>query len=194
MILFEGQNMMEFIERFKTDEICKEYLAEIKWKEGFECIKCHHKASQIRKDFSRTCNRCSHTDSAMANTLFHKVKFGVKKAFFIYFEMSTSTKSLSASYMAVRYGVTEKTARLFMHKVREAMKSSGNNPMDGEVHVDEFVVGGREKGKVGRSYHSKKKKVVCAVSLTDEGGIKQFYALKISNFPPKNYQVCLSNI
>jgi len=34
--------------------------------------------------------------------------------------MATSTKSLSASYMGVRYGVTEKTARLFMLKVREA--------------------------------------------------------------------------
>jgi len=52
--------------------------------------------------------------------------------------MATTTKSLSARYMAVRYGVTEKTARLFMLKVREAMSSSGNNPMDGEVHVDEF--------------------------------------------------------
>ena len=78
-----------------------------------------------------------------ANTLFHRVKFGVRKAFFICFEMSTSTKSLSASYMGICYGVTEKTARLFMHKVREAMKSSENNPMDGEVHVDEFVIGGK---------------------------------------------------
>lgn len=46
--------------------------------------------------------------------------------------------------MGVRYGITEKTARLFMLKVREAMFSSGNNPMDGEVHVDEFVLGGRD--------------------------------------------------
>ena len=49
--------------------------------------------------------------------------------------------------MGVRYGVTEKTARLFMHKIREAMKSSENYPMDGNVEVDEFVVGG--KGKLG---------------------------------------------
>jgi len=77
--------------------------------------------------------------------------------------MATSTKSLSASYMGVRYGVTEKTARLFMLKVREAMSSSGNNPMDGEVHVDEFVVGGREIGKIGRSDHGKKKKSIIAV-------------------------------
>ena len=45
--------------------------------------------------------------------------------------------------MEVRYGVTEKIARLFMLKVREAMSSRGNNPMDGVVHVDEFVLGGR---------------------------------------------------
>jgi transposase-like protein len=100
--------------------------------------------------------------------------------------MSTTTKSLSASYLSVRYGVTENTARLFMHKVREAMKSSENNPMDGNVHVDEFVVGGKEKGKPGRSYHSKKKKAVCAVQLTDEGKVKRFYVLKIKDFSSKS--------
>jgi hypothetical protein len=35
--------------------------------------------------------------------------------------------------------------------------------MDGEVHVDEFVLGGREANKVGRSYNSKKKKAITAV-------------------------------
>lgn len=59
--------------------------------------------------------------------------------------------------MGVRFGVTEKTVRLFMNKVREAMKSSENYPIDGNVRVDEFVVGGKEQGKVGRSYNSKKK-------------------------------------
>jgi len=185
MELFKGQNLLEFTERFKTDHNCKEYLANIKWDEGFKCVKCGHTASQVRKDFSRTCNKCSHTETATANTLFHKVKFGVRKAFFICFEMATTTKSLSASYMGVRYGVTEKTARLFMHKVREAMKSSENHPMDGEIHIDEFVVGGKEKGKVGRSYDSKRKKVVCAVELTDKGKIKRMYALKIDNFSSK---------
>lgn len=184
-MLFEGQNLIEFSESFKTENNCKEYLSDIKWVHGFMCVKCDHTASQIRNDFSRTCNKCSHTESATANTLFHKVKFGVRKAFFICFEMSTSTKSLSASYMGVRYGVTEKTARLFMHKIREAMKSSKNYPMDGNIHIDEFVVGGKEEGKVGRSYDSKKKKAVCAVELTDKGKIKRMYALRIDNFSSK---------
>jgi hypothetical protein len=193
MNIFKGQNLLEFSDWFKTDEDCKEYLAEIKWEGGFECRKCGHKRSQVRKDFSRTCNICSHQESATANTLFHKVKFGVRKAFFIVFEMGTSTKSLSASYAAVRFGVTEKTARLFMHKVREAMASSGDHPMDGNVHVDEFVLGGREKGQVDRSYKAKKKKAITAVELTDDGKVKRMYAMRIEDFSARSLQYIFVN-
>ena len=159
MNIFKGQNLIEFSERFKTDEDCKEYLSILKWEEGYICRKCGHTKSQVRKDFSRTCNICSDTESSTANALFHKVKFGLRKAFFICFEMATTTKSLSASQMPVRFGVQEKTARMFMQKVREAMKSSEDFPMKGIVNVDEYVVGGYEEGKPGRSYYSSKKKL-----------------------------------
>lgn len=186
MDIFKGQNLLEFTDRFKTDEDCRAYLAEIVFSDGFKCRKCGHSKCQIRKNHSRTCNKCSHTQSVTSNTLFHKVKFGLRKAFFICFEMSTSTKGLSASYMAVRYGISENTARLFMHKIRQAMRSSENNPMDGQVHIDEFVVGGKETGKQGRSYSAKKKKASCAVELTEDGKVKRFYALKINDFSSKS--------
>lgn len=60
--------------------------------------------------------------------------------------------------MSVRYGISENSARLFMQKVREAMKSNGLHKMSGDVQVDEFVIGGHEDGKQGRSYHSKKRR------------------------------------
>ena len=129
----------------------------------------------------------------MTNTLFHKVKFGVRKAFFICFEMATTTKSLSASYVAVRYGVTEKTARLFMLKIREAMASSQNHPMNGDVHVDEFVLGGKDQGKTGRSYDSKKKKAVTAIQLTKDGKVKRMYAMKIDDFSAESLQYIFVN-
>lgn len=186
MKIFKGQNLIEFAERFKTDQDCIEYLSEIKWSSGYTCRKCSHSKYQIRKNFSRTCNICSDTESPTANTLFHKVKFGLRKAFFICFEMSTSTKSLSASQTAVRFGIQEKTARLFMHKVREAMKSSEDFPMKGNVNVDEYVVGGYEQGKPGRSYDSSKKKAVCAVELTDDGKVKRFYTFRITDYSAKS--------
>jgi len=182
MDIFKGQNLIEFSEAFKTNQDCRLYLSKVKWEFGYSCRKCEHIGAQKRKDFSRTCNKCSYTESVTSGTLFHKVKFGLRKAFFICFEMATSTKSLSATQMGVRYGVTEKTARLFMHKVREAMKSSETNPIDGNVDIDEFVLGGKEKGKVGRSYDSKKKKTVCAVQLSDSGKVKRMYAMKIDDF------------
>lgn len=186
MDIFRGQNLLDFTERFKTDLDCEEYLASIKWEKGFVCRKCSHDKFQVRKDFSRTCNICSDTESPTAGTLFHKVKFGLRKAFFICFEMSATTKDMSALQMSVRYGISENTARLFMHKVREAMKSSENDGMKGTVYVDEFTVGGKEENKQGRSYDTKKKKVICAVEVTDEGKVKRFYAEKITDFSAKS--------
>lgn len=182
MEIFKGQNLLEFSAAFKTDDDCKSYLSDIKWEDGYSCRSCANETFQIRKDFSRTCNKCSHTETTTSDTLFHRVRFGIRKAFFICFEMASSTKSLSATQMGVRYGITEKTARLFMHKVREAMKSSEDHPIDGDVDIDEFVLGGKEKGKVGRSYDSKKKKTVCAVQLTDSGKVKRMYAMRIEDF------------
>lgn len=170
----------------KTDQDCREYLSNIKWSKGHVCRKCKHAKSQIRKDYARTCNICSDTGSAMANTLFDKVKFGLRKAFFICFEMSTSTKNLSASQTAVRFGVHERTARMFMHKVREAMKSIEDYHMTGVVNVDEYVVGSYEEGKPGRSYDSNKKKAVCAVELTDDGKVKRFYTFQIPDYSAKS--------
>ena len=100
--------------------------------------------------------------------------------------MSTSTKSLSASQTAVRLGVHERTARMFMQKVSEAMKSSEDFHIKGVVNVDEYVVGGYEEGKPCRSYDSNKKKAVCAVELTDEGKIKRFYTFQIPDYSSKS--------
>lgn len=185
MIKFEGQNAQEFYSRFNTEESCKEYLAKIKWSEGFTCVKCKHTGCQVRANLNRTCNKCSHTETPSANTLFHKVKFGLVNAFIICFEMSTTTKGLSAKYMATRLGISRKASTYFMHKVRVAMKSSESQPMKGGVEVDEFVVGGKEEDKVGRSYDTKKKKAVTALELTDKGKVKRMYIKQIDSFSAK---------
>ena len=39
MELFKGQSLLEFTERFKTDLDCEEYLASLKWEDGYCCRK-----------------------------------------------------------------------------------------------------------------------------------------------------------
>jgi len=46
MNIFKDQILLEFFDRFKIDEDCKEYLAKIKWNDGFKCLKCGYKKSQ----------------------------------------------------------------------------------------------------------------------------------------------------
>jgi hypothetical protein len=125
--------------------------------------------------------------------LFHKVKFWVRKALFIYFEVPTSTKSLRASYEAVRYGIAEKTTRLFKLKICLVVATSGNSPMDGDVHGDEWVLDGRDQGKTGLSCASKKKKAVTAVHLTQDGKVKRMYAMRIEDFSAESLQYILIN-
>lgn len=77
--------------------------------------------------------------------------------------MSTTSKSISSIQMDKRFSIREGTTWSFMQKVRKAMESSQKYPLSKTVHVDEFRVGGKEQGKQGRSYNSKKKKAVTAV-------------------------------
>ena len=183
---FKSESIIDFFDTYKTDKDCLFYLAKIKWQDGFKCKKCNHTKCTIRKsNYARDCNLCHHIESPTANTLFHKVKFGIRKAFTIVFEMSCATKSVSSSQMARRLDISRQTAWLFMHKVRLAMKSSELYPITGHVLVDEFVYGGKEDLKQGRSNNSKKKKVVAAVEIDKKRGVKRAYFKRIDNYSSK---------
>ncbi len=82
--------------------------------------------------------------------------------------MTTSCKSLSSVEFAERYGISQTSTWFFMQKIRKAMESSKKYPLEDLVHVDEFTVGGKEEGKQGRNYDSKRKKAIIAVELTNK--------------------------
>ena len=161
-------------------------MAKIKWQDGFTCMKCGHTKGCEKAGYRFHCYGCQHVESATANTLFHKVKFGLQKAFCVVFEMSTSSKSVSSIQMGKRFDIRQGTAWFFMQKVRKAMKSSQKYPLSEIVHVNEFTVGGKEDAKQGRSYDSKNKKVVIAVELSNKHQIKWVYVKSIDDYSAKS--------
>jgi len=184
---FTGENILEFEKRFPDDRSCLAYLSDLKWTNGFVCTKCGHTKFTIRKkNFARDCNRCHHIESTTAGTIFHGLRFGQRKAFGIMFEMTATTKGISASQAAKRYGISRTTAWAFMHRVRSSMQSSKKYPIVGDVQVDEFVFGGKETLKQGRSKDSKKKKIVGAVELSEKGKVKRVYFNKIDDYSSKS--------
>lgn len=76
------------IDIIKTSNQLKEKLIELKWKNGFECVKCKHtdytKVNKTDKLSSRKCRSCSYIASPVANTLFGNIKIDLEKALGIY--------------------------------------------------------------------------------------------------------------
>lgn len=180
---FKGQYLISFLDHFPDGDACKAYLAELKFTEGFQCPKCgHDQFWKGPKPHSKVCKGCRHCESATANTLFHKVKFDLRKAFVICYHMTCTSKSISSIQMGKMLGINQKTAWYFMHKVRKAMASTETQPMEGDVEVDEFTVGGKEEGHQGRSRDAKRTKAVIAMEKSEGGGVKRLYINKIDDF------------
>jgi hypothetical protein len=98
----------------------------------------------------------------MEDTLFHKVKFGLLKTFHICFEIATSAKSFSVLQEAKSYSVRPQMVRMFMDKVRDAMKSIEKQPVTGTGHVNEFVVWGqRNRARRKRAWRKEGKSGLC---------------------------------
>ncbi len=182
MEVFKGQNIIDFGKAFPDDVSCASYLADLKWQDGFTCKKCGHTSGCRKAGNTYHCYKCNHVETATAGTLFHRVRFGLRKAFLIVFEMVNSTKGMSSIQVGLRYGIRQPTAWTFMHKVRKSMESSKENPMSTLVHVDEFVIGGMEEGMPGRSYNTDKTKAIVAVELSEKQKIKRVYIKKIDDY------------
>ncbi len=178
---FKGQNEIEFLKQFGDKDSCLAYLAHHKWVDGFICPHCKStKEDNCNIPHHKRCNKCLCIISPTAQTLFHKVKFGVEKAFYIVFKMSATTKSISAEQLAKTVGINRKSALLFQHKVRRAMQSSEKHPMSGQIEVDEAFIGQKEANQIGRGSKDKAQ-IVVAIEKHGTTGIKRMYAKKIDN-------------
>ena len=82
---FRGKNILNFVKELPNDDKCKEYLAKYKWQDGFKCSKCQGRKGCMKKGYRYHCYECNYVESSTANTLFHKVKFGLQKAFCMVF-------------------------------------------------------------------------------------------------------------
>ena len=184
--IFKGVVLFDFIREFQNDEDCMEYIASIKWQEGYKCKKCSNlNYCKGRKPFSRRCTRCKYDESPTVHTMFDKCKFPLLTAFHITFKISTRKKGMSTLELHREFGLRQKTCWDFKWKIQQAMKSSQAFPLEGEVHVDEFFIGGPEENLRGRG-NEKKRLVVVAVEKV-KNGVGRAYGQVIENASAKAF-------
>lgn len=109
-------------EMFRSDEKCLEFLAEIKWANGFVCKKCGNTNSCAGKEpFSRRCTKCKSKETATNGTVFHGVKFPISKAFYIAYNICKGKESLSSYEFGRRLSLRQMTCWNFKTKIEHAL-------------------------------------------------------------------------
>jgi two-component system, sensor histidine kinase LadS len=109
---------------YQNDELVLEFIAKVKWSEGFTCRKCGHtNYCEGKRHYSRRCTRCKAEESATAHTLFHNCKFPISKAFFIAYKICKEGADLSTYAYARQLDVRQMTCWKFRHKIETCMAS-----------------------------------------------------------------------
>jgi hypothetical protein len=181
-----GLSYKEFQKKFGSNEQCLVFLSEQKWGKGYHCLQCNSQEyRQGKRKLNRRCKQCGYEESPTSNTLFHKLKFDLYKAFGMIYEIMLSKKGANSILLAERYEVSQNTAWLFRRKVQQYLKSSKNHPLTGEVHVDEFEIGTPQKNQQGRSATTQKVRVVLACEIRGNQ-VGNMYSQVITDFSTKS--------
>ena len=86
-----------FLERFGTDEQCREYLIRARWPEGFCCAACgHDRCHALRSRLVLECAACGKQHSYMAGTIFEQTKTGLARWFLAIWLVTSSKGGISA--------------------------------------------------------------------------------------------------
>lgn len=111
-------------ELFVSDEKCMEFLADLKWADGFTCRKCGNTNFCAGKSsYSRRCTKCKSEESATSGTIFHNCKFPIHKAFIIAYNVCKGKEDVSTYEFARRLALRQMTCWNFKTKIQLALKS-----------------------------------------------------------------------
>lgn len=138
-----------------TPEECREILVANRWPDGVVCPKCGAPDAYRITRRSRTknlvstlfkCRDCRRQFSATVGTIFEDSKVPLNLWFATLYLMCASKKGISAHQIHRMLKVSYETAWFMCHRVREAMRSDGDDDrMGGIVEADETYVGARTR-------------------------------------------------
>src|SRR5512133_4229325 len=170
------RSLIEFQRRFPDERACAEYLARVRWPDGFRCPSCGQgKGWELSsKAFTRECASCRQQTSVTAGTVMHASKLPLTTWFWAAYLMATHSNGISALQLQGQLGLgSYRSAWLLCGKLRRSRVAPGRSALAGLVEIDETEIPCRSKndpftGGGGRS-HQGKMLIVGAVEVEDGG-------------------------
>lgn len=144
-------SLTEFTREFPDDAACLEHLWRTRHSpdgEHADCPKCE----QVRR-FKRyatkqgrqpwTCTGCGHHLHPTAGTIFAKSSTSLHLWFYAMYLMSSTRCGISAKHLEREIGVSYRTAWRMLNKIRNELMRQDDEPLSGDVEVDETMGGGK---------------------------------------------------
>lgn len=149
--MLENMSVIEFHDRFRTEENCLEYIRQLRWPKGFRCPNCgHDDAYELDNRRLYQCCVCRRQTSITAGTIFHKTRTPLRHWFYMIFEMAQDKGGASSSKLAKHLKGFQSTVWNQLQKLRHAMERRDENiTLAGFIELDEAVIGPHAR-KTGR--------------------------------------------
>ena len=146
-------SLVALLDRFHSDDSCKEYLEKLRWPTGVCCPRCGDcSVSEISTRDQFDCNGCRYRFSVTSGTLFDNTKLSLRTWFAAIFLLTQSKKGMSAKQIQRTLAIgSYKTAWHLCHRIREAMEGGNlDGPtLFGVVEVDETWMNDPRGRKLG---------------------------------------------
>lgn len=148
----------EFEKWFSSEEACLDYVARLRWLDGFSCPYCGSRTDKpwLMRRGLYLCRKCRRQTSVTAGTLFHRTHKPLRTWFLAIWFVTSQKYGASALGLQRVLGLgSYHTAWSWLHKLRRAMVRPGREQLIGRVEVDETYVGGVGKKTRGRGAERK---------------------------------------
>ena len=155
-----------YMKQFSNEGDCREYLASLRWKDGYVCPKCGCRHAYRLSNGLYQCADCRHQVSVTAGTVLHKTHMPLTKWFFAFYFVCYDKRGISAVQLASMLGTTYNTAWYMLTRIRSAMgQRDATHQLSGVIEFDDSYFGGPTVGKK-RGRGTEKVAVFVALSLT----------------------------
>jgi transposase len=156
--------LFDFVREYPDDEACLTFI----WRERFSpdgehahCQRCDRERVFKRYETAQKrpawwCQTCGFRIHPLKGTIFERSSTSLHLWFYGMYLMSSTRCGISAKQLERELGVTYKTAWRMFNKIRNHLMTQDDEPLSGEVEVDETYIGGRLRNSDRRKAHAER--------------------------------------
>lgn len=175
--LQQFKNLKELMAAFSDENVCREYMEQMRWGGEPFCPHCSStKPYKLKggKGYRCSSKGCRKDFSVTVGTIFENSKVKLSTWIAAIYLLTGNKKGISSLQLGRHLGVTQKTAWFILHRVRIIMTDNSPEPLNNVVEVDETYVGGKfanmNRGRRKKWQESEKDNKTAVMGLLERDG------------------------